>query len=134
MAGRKTRFGWRFEWRFEWMIASRYVKVLRARGVKFLLIPVPILVLSILAWVVDRSLAGARHGTLAFSSSATWWHSVLGYATWIGLIAFWALFYLFVLVRRLSIFSSISTYGLFLGSAALVLVLSSPSRTTTSST
>ncbi|HZS38484.1 MAG TPA: ABC transporter permease [Polyangia bacterium] len=107
---------------FQWLVALRYLRMEVARTAK-------------IHWVT-AILGGALLVAVAVSafidhSGAAWAldfriaHPTVLRIAKIGLIAGFVLVEVFILlVRRLTIFTTISTYGLFLGSGALVIVLS----------
>jgi lipoprotein-releasing system permease protein len=108
----------------ESLLALRYLRLERPRRASVYLPALVLLVVNVairLAWLwLDRH----RTGMAAFSP---WRVALDGYLRWGGLLAAMLLvlcLFLTWLVRHYTIFTSISTFGLFLGSAALVVVLS----------
>ncbi len=101
-------------------IAGRYLLRLEARGMRLHLIT---LVLAAIAAIGEATAFGLARSAL--KSPFAYW--LLGAAHWValgGLLAAVLIGFLVLLLRHFTIFTAISTFGLFLGSAALVVVLS----------
>jgi len=108
----------------EALLASRYLRLIRARGA-FVFIPAGV---AATVWVAAKAGGrwSARHvsGAAAFSPQRHVVDDRLRWAALGALVALVLLGFLAVILRRFTIFSSISTFGLYLGSTALVVVLS----------
>ena len=106
----------------ESMMASRYLRRLREGGRTVYVLPGLFLLANLATRGVEYYLAHSHRNVfstarLALDTALRWG----GLVTLLGLVLFGFLAWL---IRRYTIFSSISTFGLFLGSAALVVVLS----------
>jgi lipoprotein-releasing system permease protein len=104
----------------ESLLASRYLRLIKSRRVTVYLPPA----LAFGLWVALNR-AAYHHGGAASSSAPRWiadsWLLVGQVA---AVVATVLLAFLSAILRRFTIFSSISTFGLYLGSTALVVVLS----------
>jgi lipoprotein-releasing system permease protein len=107
---------------FQWLVASRYLRMEKARSLRLHILSAFIVVVCLLtaaaSWTLDHSqIDWIRNARLDYA--ATIRIAKLGVIVGAVLVESFIL-----LVRRLTIFTTISTYGLFLGSGALVIVLS----------
>src|SRR4051812_39520568 len=91
----------------ELMLASRYLRSLRARSPVVFAIPGVVALLSAVAQGVRFWLA-RHHDPFAWGASRIALDGWLRNAALIGMAVAWLLFVLFVLIRRFTIFSSIS--------------------------
>ncbi|MSP61607.1 MAG: FtsX-like permease family protein [Myxococcales bacterium] len=111
----------------ERIIAARYLKRLQPRGVGIHLITVVIFglawVLRGVAYSIAQRAAGLRTADPSWLNSHEI-ESALETAALGGLVATVLFGFLVLLLRHFTIFTAISTFGLFLGSWALVVVLS----------
>jgi lipoprotein-releasing system permease protein len=103
------------------MLAGRYLKLLNARGRGLhqltLVVAFVALALHVAAlWSVRRHMGLSLVNPL--------WRQFFQWARPLSLLALVLVGFFIALVRRLNIFSTISTYGLFLGTGAMVVVLS----------
>jgi lipoprotein-releasing system permease protein len=106
---------------FSLLLALRYLRVAKPRSLSLYFIPLVVL-----------ALVGMIHGTDALMGHA---HSarildfhaenarLIGNIKWIGWFVFVLLFAFIAAIRHFTIFTTISTYGVFLGCAALILML-----------
>src|SRR6185503_21288189 len=103
---------------FHWLVALRYLRMRSARSAKVYWVP-GILGLLLIATALTNHWLSRTHGVrLEEFHDAHQGALELGK---LGMIVAFVLVGVFVLlVRRLTIFTTISTYGLFLGSGALV--------------
>lgn len=105
----------------EWTLAARYLRLVKRRSLR---IHVLTLVLALVA--IGNQLAAMwmlKHHAGFLAASPLW----RGYFQWgrpLSIVALVLVLVFVVLVRRLTIFTTISTFGLFLGTGALVVVLS----------
>ncbi len=107
---------------FQWLVASRYLQMETPRSRKLYRVSIVLLaatvLLRVVAYAIDHS---AAEWAIDFRIA----HPVALRLASIAVGALLVLIHVFLaLVRRLTIFTTISTYGLFLGSGALVIVLS----------
>src|SRR5262249_14202296 len=108
----------------ESLIAGRYLRLKETRSLLVYVAPLAALVLWIGIRVARYYLDSPRHGIVAFSSLRMPLDPLLRWGDILALAATVLLGFFTFLIRRYTVFSSFSTYGLFLGSAALVVVLS----------
>jgi lipoprotein-releasing system permease protein len=106
---------------FSLLLALRYVRVATPRALGLYLIPFVVLTLVGVLYGAD-ALAGHSHNPriLDFHAENA---RIIGNMKWIGWLVFVLLFAFIGAIRHLTIFTTISTYGIFLGCAALVLML-----------
>ncbi|MFI5288293.1 MAG: FtsX-like permease family protein [Polyangia bacterium] len=107
---------------FYWLVALRYLRMRSLRSAKVYLVPAIIGVLLLATALTNHWLAHTHVVRLEEFHDA---HQGALELAKIGMIVAFVLVGVFVLlVRRLTIFTTISTYGLFLGTGALVIALS----------
>src|SRR3954469_9929300 len=102
--------------RLELMLASRYLRSRKGRGRKLYFAPTALSMVSA-GLEIARVIVLHKHDPWQVAGRLHW-------GMLCTIAGAWILFVLLHLIRRYTIFSSISTYGLFLGSSALVVVLS----------
>jgi len=104
------------------MLALRYLKAAAPRSMSIYLVPLVLLLFMGLLYGAD---AAALHSTnqrvLGFHAE---WARAIGNAKWIGWLVLVIVGTFVATLRRLTIFTTMSTYGMFIGTAALVIVLS----------
>lgn len=107
--------------RFSLLLALRYLRMTTPRSARLYILPFVLLVLVGLVYGAD---ALARHSTsehvLELHAKFSMW---FGYGKWISWVTTVLVAVFILAIRRLTIFTTISTYGMFLGCAALILVL-----------
>ena len=107
---------------FQWLVALRYLRMRESRSPRIHVITAVLLALVALSvaasWFID-------HATQPWAIDFRIAHPMVLRLVKLAVIILFVLVEVFILlVRRLTIFTTISTYGLFLGSGALVIVLS----------
>jgi lipoprotein-releasing system permease protein len=107
---------------FQWMVALRYLKLGVKRSRKVHTITIILALLFAALWGGSYLLDHAR--SLPMQEMRLEWGGRLQLAKIITLVALVLVSAFITLVQRLTIFTTISTYGLFLGTGALVIVLS----------
>jgi len=109
-------------WPFEWMLARRYLKLLKERSPK-----IHVLTLCVgTVWLATQGISyWLDHGhTLKIQELRESWSGLLDKIRLVSIVVTFAVEIFLRIVRRFTVFSTISTYGLFLGTGALVIVLS----------
>ena len=107
---------------FEWMLARRYLKLLKDRSPKIHLLTV---FLGTLWLILQATSYGLDHAhSLRVQELRENWGGLIDKIRYVVILLTVAIEVFLRFVRRFTVFSTISTYGLFLGTAALVIVLS----------
>ncbi len=107
---------------FPLALALRYLRMPRPRTWKLYLVPLVIAV--ILTGIAIGNRVASHSKDLHIMGLHAEWVRIIGYVLW-GASVLLVLVWTFVLaIRHLTIFTTISTYGMFLGCAALVIVMS----------
>jgi lipoprotein-releasing system permease protein len=107
---------------FTWMVALRYLRMQAPRSNRIHVLTVILLALLIAAMAASFAI---DHSHMAWLQDwRAQYAGTLRLAKVGALVGFVLIEAFILLVRRLTIFTTISTYGLFLGSGALVIVLS----------
>ncbi|MCS6911726.1 MAG: ABC transporter permease [Myxococcales bacterium] len=109
---------------FELLVAARYLRANRPRkrGWRLRLISLSLLVVTLLLYLLHHLLE--RRLQAHFDARLYALGPILRYAKYISVLVFVLAAFFVELIRKLSIFTTISTFGLFLGTGALVTVLS----------
>jgi lipoprotein-releasing system permease protein len=107
---------------FHWLVALRYLRMPHPRSAKLHILTLLFATLVVLAWGLGFLLDYVH--TPWFSGLRADIGPVLRWVKLGSLVAFVLVGTFIVFVRRFTIFTTISIYGLFLGSAALVVALS----------
>ena len=106
----------------ESLLAARYLRRLQEGRLRIYLVPALFLVAHLAMRGAQVYLDHSKKGL--YSAARMQLESGLRVGQLVTLVGFVLMAFLVWLIRRYTIFSSISTFGLFLGSAALVVVLS----------
>src|SRR5688572_9030291 len=104
------------------LLALRYLRAATPRSLKLYLLPSIGLVLVGVLYAIDV-LARRSHDPHVLGLHAEWARAI-GNGKWLGWLTVILLGTFIATIRRLTIFTTISTYGMFLGCAALVVVMS----------
>ncbi len=107
---------------FEWMLAQRYLRLLQERSPRIHVLTALLATLWLLLW---GAVVRARPRALAaLAGVAREWNGLVEKVRLVTIVLTVAVEVFLRFVRRFTVFSTISTYGLFLGTGALVIVLS----------
>jgi lipoprotein-releasing system permease protein len=107
---------------FQWLVAYRYLRLETARSRKIHGVTLLLLLVFIAATAISYALDHAH--AIRWQELRADWRVALQNTKLVVLVLLVLVAAFIALVRRLTIFTTISTYGLFLGSGALVIVLS----------
>jgi lipoprotein-releasing system permease protein len=107
---------------FEWMLAKRYLALLKDRSPKIHLLTMAVATVWLLSQAASYYLDHTH--TLKVQELRENWGGLLDKIRLISIVLTVAVEVFLRIVRRFTVFSTISTYGLFLGTGALVIVLS----------
>ena len=107
---------------FQWLVALRYLRMQSPRSARIHWVTLALVLVLVLvggsSWLLDHSRIGLLQDVrIQYGPTIR----IVKLGTVVGFVLIEAFI---LLVRRLTIFTTISTYGLFLGSGALVIVLS----------
>jgi lipoprotein-releasing system permease protein len=108
-------------WSLPFVLALRYLRASSHRTIWLYAIPFGILFVVGLIYTTDL-IPKLMHDPKWVGLHAEWARAI-GNAKWIGWVVFVLVFLFIVAVRSLTIFTTFSTYGMFVGCAALVTVL-----------
>lgn len=104
------------------LLALRYLKAAKPRSIRIYLVPfIALACMGVLYGLDHAALNSSHQRVLGFHAE---WARAIGNAKWIGWLAFVIVATFVATLRRLTIFTTMSTYGMFIGTAALVIVLS----------